>query len=367
MVPVARRNLLAEKGRLAMSIAGVAFAVLLTLIVLSLYRGWSEVGQIITRLPGDVWVMQEGTSGLFGSTSMLPADAEDDVSAVPGVRLALPVYSREVEFEHDGDELRTFFMALDAQEGVPLAGDLRERFFPPPGGIVLDEVLADKAGLSRGDTLTVFGRELTVVEVSSGGNAVLTQFAFLNADDARAIFGTPGFVNFYLLALEESANVEAVVEAAGRAVPRAQAETTEEFAGSLSDQVDEGFLPVVGVLVGIGVIVGGAVIALTTYTATIEKSRDFSVLKALGASAGYLYRIVVTQSLIVGVAGSLVGIVVAAIAANLIREWIPEFITDLRAVDVAIVFGAAIVTAIAASWMPVRRINSIDPAMVFRA
>jgi hypothetical protein len=36
MVPLARRNLLADQGRFAMSIAGVAFAVLLILIVVSL-------------------------------------------------------------------------------------------------------------------------------------------------------------------------------------------------------------------------------------------------------------------------------------------------------------------------------------------
>ena len=44
MVPLARRNLLAEKGRFAMSAIGVAFAVLLILIVVSLYRGWSGTG-----------------------------------------------------------------------------------------------------------------------------------------------------------------------------------------------------------------------------------------------------------------------------------------------------------------------------------
>jgi hypothetical protein len=52
MVPVARKNLFAEKGRFAMSVGGVAFAVLLILIVVSLYRGWSSTGSIYVRLPG---------------------------------------------------------------------------------------------------------------------------------------------------------------------------------------------------------------------------------------------------------------------------------------------------------------------------
>ena len=120
-------------------------------------------------------------------------------------------------------------------------------------------------------------------------------------------------------------------------------------------------------LVALGAVVGGAVIGLTTYTATIEKSRDFGVLKALGASGTYLYGIVITQSLIVGVLGSLLGLGVSAVAADLIQRRIPEFMTDLRWTDAGLVFAGAIVMAVLASWLPVRRINSIDPAMVFRA
>ena len=70
---------------------------------------------------------------------------------------------------------------------------------------------------------------------------------------------------------------------------------------------------------------------------------------------------------IVGVIGSAVGIAASAIAASLIKRWIPEFITDLRWTDATIVLAAAIVMAIAASYVPARRINGIDPAVVFRA
>jgi putative ABC transport system permease protein len=367
MVPVARRNLLAEKGRLAISVAGVAFAVLLTLLVLSLYRGWSGTGKLITRLPGDLWITQEGTSGPFNSTSILPDDAAADLGAVDGVQFVLPVYAREMSFPKDGRDLRVFFMALDAPASAPLPQDVRDRFFPRAGEVNIDSVFADDAGVGLGDVIDVRGRKLSVARVTSGGSAALTQFAFLNADDARAIFGTAGIVNFYLLSVVPGADVEAVGAAAAAVLPRAEAHTSEQFAGQIADVVEQGFLPVVGVLVGLGAVVGCAVIGLTTYTATIEKARDFGVLKALGASGMYLYRIVITQSLIVGIFGSVLGLAVSAVAANLIRRRIPEFMTDLRWTDAGFVLAGALVMAVVASWVPVRRINSIDPAMVFRA
>jgi len=367
MVPVARRNLLAEKGRLAISVAGVAFAVLLTLLVLSLYRGWSGIGKLITELPGDVWITQRGTSGPFSSSSYLQAGLEGQLAAIDGAQLVLPVYAREMAFERNGKELRVYFMALDAPAAAPLPQDVRARFFPAPGEVYLDTVFAGDAGVRVGETLDVQGRTLRVARISSGGNAALTQFAFLNAEDARAIFGVPGAVTFYLLSLAPGADAAAVEAAATAAVPQSQARTSEQFAGEIAKSVEKGFLPVVGVLVGLGIVVGGAVIGLTTYTATIEKARDFGVLKALGASGAYLYRIVITQSLIVGVLGSVLGVAAAAIAADVIQRNIPEFLTAFWWTDAASVVGGALAMAVLASFVPVRRINSIDPAMVFRA
>jgi putative ABC transport system permease protein len=369
MVPVARRNLLAEKGRLAMSVFGVAFAVLLVLIVLSLYRGWSGVGKIITRLPGDVWVTQTGTNNLFRSSSFLPADRAGDLQAIPGVQLATPVYSREMGYERDGAAYNVLFMAFDAPPAATalLPQATRDRYFPEPGQIDIDSVFADKAGLHAGDTMDILGQTLRVAHVTKGGSAVLAQSAFINGADARTIYGTADMVNFYLITTQPGADAAAVQRQLTGIIPNSEVHASEAFSRALSRDVSEGFLPVVSVLVGIGIVVGGAVVALTTYTATIEKARDFGVLKALGASSAYLYRIVITQSVIVGVLGSLLGVAASAVSTAVIARRIPEFITDLRATDVAIIFVAALAMAIAASYVPVRRINSIDPAMVFRA
>ncbi|MGZ4388343.1 MAG: ABC transporter permease, partial [Gaiellaceae bacterium] len=152
-----------------------------------------------------------------------------------------------------------------------------------------------------------------------------------------------------------------------RTIPGVETHTADEFATSFANRVNSGFLAVVGVLVAIGFVVGGAVIALTTYTATVERAREYGVLKAIGASASFLYRVVVRQSLIVGLGGSLVGIAAAAASASLIRRGVPEFITVLRWQDVAGVFAVALVTAVGAAWVPARRIDRIDPAEVFRA
>ncbi len=365
MVPLARRNLLAEKGRLAMSVAGVASAVLLILIVVSLYRGWSQTSQVFTELPGDLWITQEGTSDPLRSFSFLPAGASDELESLPDVQAALPAYARRVAVRNDGGDSNVFFMGLEPPTRVPADDDVRI-FFPGPGRITVGRAFAQEADVEVGDSVEVLGRELTVQHIRPGGNP-LFGLAFVNSVDARELLGLEGFVSFYVVAAGPGADLDSVGEAAVAVVPGSEIHTSAEFAEAMGEVVNQGFLPVVGVLVAIGLIIGGAVIALTTYTATVEKARDFGVLKALGASGPFVYRIVIGQSLMIGIVGAASGVAASALAATLIKRGVPEFITDLQWTDAVGVFLLAIVVSVVAAYVPIRRINSIDPAMVFRA
>lgn len=364
-VPVARRNLLAEKARLLMSVGGVAFAVLLILLVASLYRGWSAAGGLFEELPGDVWLAQEGTSDPLRTSSFLPADAIDEVGAVPGVAAVVPVYARRVAVRPEDKELSVYLMALDvaAPAGRPPE---KQRFLPSPGSITVDEVFAEDARLDVGDTLDVLGRPLVVERIEPGGNPLFA-IAFVNADDARELIALDGYVSYYLVLAEPGADAGRLANAAAAAVPGSEAHTPADFADATSELVHHGFLPVVGALVAIGFAIGGAVIALTIYTATIEKARDFGVLKAIGADDRFVYRIVVLQSLSVGAAGALLGIASSSLAATFIRREVPEFVTELRTLDAVAVFVVALAVSAAAAFVPARRISRIDPAMVFRA
>ena len=61
------------------------------------------------------------------------------------------------------------------------------------------------------------------------------------------------------------------------------------------------------------------------------------------------------------------GLIAAWGVARLVREIVPDFVTLFRAQDIVAVFAGTVIMALVASFVPVRRINSIDPAIVFRA
>ena len=364
MVPVARRNLLAEKGRLAISVAGVAFSVILILVVLSLYRGWGGLGGIIEEIPADLWVVQQGTTDPFHSVSVLRENLAEELTAVDGVRGVSKAYSRTMSVEVNGEETPLRLMSL---ERPPTVAPGEAAFFPPPGRINIDAVFAEMQGLKEGDTVRLNERELEVGGTFTGGNTVLAQFAFVDVEDARAIFGVPGTVHYLLVSVNDPKATESVRERIDASFPEVDTLTGAEFLEAVRREIKEGFLPVVGMLVIIGFVIGVAVIGLTTYTATIEKSRDFGVMKAVGASGRFLYRIVIVQSVLVGLAGFAVGLGGTVLVNQLVEEAVPEFVTELRWLDALGVFAAALVMAGLASFLPAARVDRIDPALVFRA
>lgn len=363
MVPIARRNLLADKGRLMISVSGVAFAVLLILVVLSLYRGWNGIGQIVEDVPADLWVVQQGTTDPFHSVSILEEDVGEQIAAVQGVQTVRRAYARTMAAEVEGKNVAVFLMAFD-HEGIVPDGSV---FFPEPGNANIDSAFAKKNGVGAGDTIRLGGRPVTVEQVFSGGNAVMFQFMFVSAEDARDIFAVPGTVSYFLASTDQSNDTGDVAARIERSVSEVDTYTGEGFATAVRREIREGFLPVVGVLVVLGFVVGVAVIGLTTYTATVDKARDFGVMKAVGASAAFVYRVVIVQSVLVGMLGFIVGLAGAALVAGFAHEVVPEFVTDLQVKDAIGVFGAAVIMALLASFIPVARINRIDPAVVFRA
>lgn len=366
-VPVARRNLFAEKGRFAISVAGVAFAVLLILIVLALYRGFSQSGQTFRQLPGQLWITQEGTTDPFHSVSLVTISEIEAASQVDGVAAVIPVLSRTMEFTIDGDSTTARVLALDVPPSLSIPEETRQRYLPPAGSLIIDRIVQRKTGLNEGDRANFAGTSLVIDHVESAESEAFMPVVFLNASDAREIFGRGELVSYGIVILEEGADPPAVAAAIEAMDDDLKVFTSDEFATSVRAEIDESFLPIIAVLLVIGFVVGASVVGLTIYTATIERSREFGVMKAVGASAGFLYRIVLSQSSMLTAVGFAVGLAAAWSVAQFVTELVPDFVTVFRPLDVAAVFGATVLMAVVASFVPVRRINSIDPAVVFRA
>jgi len=369
MVPIARRNLLAEKTRLLISIGGVAFSVMLILILWGLYQGFNLVATAyIVSTPADIWVSQEGTSDMFHGISLLPTTDRNKIRSMSGVSYAHRLVGRQVSAEVKGRDLHVYLMGYDTKNDV--GGPIRMvEGSPQPeeGQIIVDKVFARNNGLKMGDTLTILDEDLQIVGISEKGNVMLYQYAFISMDQAIRLLGMSGLSNFYLVGLENGADSQEVSQRIRDKIAGAEAWTKSEWMDGNRKMIEDTFLPVIMVLLVIGFMVGVAVIGLTIYTATVEQSREYGVLKAIGATNWKLYGIVFEQSILSGLLGFILGGVLALAINQVAEDIAPIFVTDLGLRDLFGVLIVSMVMSLVASYVPVRRVISIDPAMVFRA
>lgn len=370
MFLIAIRNLFQEKTRLFISVGGVAFSVVLIMVLVGLYRGWNDkMGQYIRSVPTDLWVMQDGTEDMFHTPSVLPLDYESQIADLEEVQSVKPFSGRRVAFHTaNQQDVGLYIVGYDGQRqiGIP-AGIASGKAVPGRGEIIIDRITAKNKAIRINDSLDIAGQKFKVVGLSEGGDIVTFSFAFAAKEDVDKILRLPNSTNFFTVRLKEDANTNRAISNIRNNLPGVDAVTKEQFVSNNTKIIRESFLPVILVLLIIGVVVGTAVIGLTIFTSVVEKIREYGVLKAIGMSHRQLYGVVMKQAAVAGFIGFAIGSLIAFGMQATVGNLVPQFVSQIQVYDVLGIFGLTIIMAILASYMPIRRIADVDPAEVFKA
>ena len=391
MLLVARKNLFAERTRLAISVGGVALAVFLISILLSLYRGWDErVGGFIEYSNVDVWIGTEGTSSFLAAASIVPTEGDQADSAaytldhneavahwdavivrpVEGIILDGPGDPSVPEGKLKGKRVNLQVIGYNTASGI--GGPIRieeGKANPAAGEVIIDKALRKRYGSDFGDTIAAGGKDWKVVGISSGGDFVAVQTVFVDLTAAQDALGIKGLATFYALQLKPIQNLdhEKFASDLESLQPGIRVLTKAEFARLTRDQILGQILPILLMVLGLSFIVGLAVAGLTIYTATVEKAREYGILKAVGFKNWYLYRAVLEQSVVTGFLGFVIGVGITLVLGPFASDQVPQFVLYTKWQDIAGVAAVTVLMAAVAAFIPVRRLASIDPVAVFKA
>lgn len=125
-----------------------------------------------------------------------------------------------------------------------------------------------------------------------------------------------------------------------------------------------GFASTFGFLILFAIVAGFVIIGLTLYSAAIDRIRDYGTLKALGATNSYVRRLIVVQALIFAIIGYAIGRVMVEGFRSLLASLGSIFSFTLP-MEVAL-FLITLFIAVGGSLFAIRRVNSQEPAAVFR-
>ncbi|MEE8385950.1 MAG: ABC transporter permease [Dehalococcoidia bacterium] len=373
MLLVARKNLLTERTRLAISVGGVAVSVFLIGILLSLYRGWDEkVGEYVEAVPADLWVASEGTTDFIYAASVLPQSVGAYLELLPEIDTVSPLIVRPIDMVKAGDPDNNFDIQLVGYDpAIELGGPLTEvegKSPPGPGEVIIDKETSERYGVDIGDRLVRGAGSLRVVGMTTGGDFVFTQVAFVTLETAvdfleldRATQRT-----FFLVSLEDPSEAEALAERLEASASGVIFFTGDKFANETRRRILGNILPMLIVVLGVAFTVGLSVAGLTIYTATVEKSREYGILKAEGFTNGFLYRVVLEQSLVTSALGFILGAGATVLIAPFAQDMVPQFVVWVRWQDLLLITGVTLLMAMIAALVPIRRLAEIDPVTVFK-
>lgn len=368
MMQLALRNLISEKTRFAFSAAGIGFAVFLITILLGLYQGWNEkVGGFVEKVDADGWVAREGTTDFINAASILPVSLTDEIAGDDRIASADELIVRPMSFTKDGDQVDVHLIGYNVASGI--GGPLKitkGRGDPSGNEIIIDEVLSRTSGVGIGDRLESGDKTLEVIGIASGGNFAFTQAGFMDIDGARELLGMDGLSTFVVVSAAEAGGIEAWQADFIESNPGIVVFTSAEFASSTRHRILDNVIPIIGLILGLAFIVGVAITSLTIYTATVERTREFGVMKAIGFNNIDLYKLVLSQSLITGLVGFAFGAAATLLVSQFIDRLVAQFIVLVRPVDIAVVLVATLGMAVASAIVPARRVGGVDPAVVFR-
>lgn len=332
------------------STSGVALGVMALIVVLAVMTGFEE--DLTNKILGtNAHVVVLKTSGEINNY----ATVMDKLKRVPGVVAATPfIYSQvmlSTEQNVSGVVLRGIEPDTDAQvtnlsksivEGKLSALDAAsspKTESPPMPGIVIGKELAKNLNVFVGDTVNV---------VSPLGN--ITPFGMV---PKMKRFRVVGLFNTGMFEYDSTLAYIGLHQAQdflslGKAVTGIQLKVNDVYqADKIAETITKGFgyeyyardwmrmnknilfalkteKMVMFIILTLIVLVAAFGIASTLFMVVMEKTKDIAILKSMGATGASIMKIFVLEGLIIGIAGTVIGVLSGLLIAHNL-----EFIVDL--------------------------------------
>lgn len=360
-VPVARRQLLARRGRALGGVFGIALALLLVLALKAIFAGLeTRMTAYIDGSGADVIVAQQGIASMHMTESALPQAAVLAIRRVPGVAAATGILYKSGYVEA-GD--------TSGMVAVVGGGPLRNLVAgqrPRTGEIVLDRALAERLAVGVGDFVRVLGRRLRVSGEVEGTAAINGSYSFVAYATLKRLLGGRDVLSYVFVRGRDGVAPAALAKRIEARVPRVTASTRAGFAASERSLVGQMSTNIVRGMILVGFIIGVAVAGLVAYSATLAQLRDYGVLRALGLRARGVMALVLGQLAAMVAAGFLLALMLVELLASVLPKLSPTLAVTVRSGDVvqaALVAGAVTVVA---GLVPLVRAVHVDPASVFR-
>jgi putative ABC transport system permease protein len=365
---VAYKLLVNDRGKFAALLLGISFAVLLMVMMTSMFAGiMSRASATIINTGSSVWVMDRAVTSVANSIP-LPGYVLDAVRGIKGVKYAVPLYigSGLVKLS-SGDYQAASIIGVD--DTRLLAGRIEDIYADDGYIVVKDAEYSKLASPVIGTQFEINDHRAIIVgigQVASGGLfGIPTLYTTFNR--ATQVLPSTRFTMSYVL-VEPNGEADIPYIAQQVAAIGYRALTKQGFIQMTSDfyKYRTGVGINILMMTAISFIVGLSISGQTFYTFILENLDKFGALKAIGAKSGELIAMILFQASFTGLTGYGIGVGLCALLIAAAKLRLPDYASIVTFFNLGVAFGMVLVITAIASYIGIRRVLRIEPFDIFR-
>jgi putative ABC transport system permease protein len=385
--PLAWRNLIHDKRRLATALCGIGFAVLLMFVETGVrYALFDSTVQVVRELDADIIIISSAKYSFAVNQQFLRSRIYQTRS-VEGIQGAYPLYmeSFRANWQAPRDKGRSIrVLAFEPGDPVFLNKDVRRKadLITPSETALADaksksqlrlptsdeEAATFEGGLLGGVPVRVVGTFEMGTDFANDGNVVVSAANFAKYFPYRAMGEDPlTLVDVGVVHVEGGRDIDEMVERLNSLLPDdveafSRLAFIEREIGFWNEKTPIGIVFFVGTVMGF--VVGVIICYQIIYTDLSEHLPEFATLKAMGYSNLYFISVVLFQAVYL----SLLGFIPGALVSLGLYAWLANTTGLLMSMTVpraAIVLGLTVLMCVVSGCLAIRRVLSADPASLF--
>ena len=373
ILTLAFRNLFHDRIRLAVTLVGILFSIVLVAVQLGLYLGASNmITANIDAAKADLWITVFGAKSFEDGGMLLTSRERHQALATPGVKAVIPLIVRFAEWRKpEGGSTRVVIVGTDAEDGGLAPINLVDGTWEDikaPEAVAVDRTYFNELGIKGiGDTAQVIrtaasacapsptasARSCSRPTPTRRSTALAASSAIATASRSTSCRRSPAPTSRRCARICKGRLEGAEV--------LTQAEFRDRSLKQWLFRTGAGVALIGGAL--LGSLVGTVIVAQTLYSSTKDHLGEFATLRALGSSSGYIHQVILAQAGISAVVGYALGISIALTILVLSRNTaLPMVMTPGLAFWLfALTVGMCAISALSA----IVKVTKIDPATVF--
>ena len=336
------QNVLHRPIRTALTILAVAIEVMLVIIVVGLTTGLvTDSARRVEGIGADIMVQPLSASVLMAfSGAPMPIALGGKLGEMKYVKYVAPVL-----LQFNSTNGLDIIYGIDPASYKSVSGGFvfhSGHELEQTDDILVDDWYARSKHIATGQTLHILDHDFHVAGVVEHGKGARL---FVMLSTLQDLAGATDKASIFFIKCERPDDTDTVIDEIRALLPRYEIRPLKDFLSLMTTSNLPGLSAFVNTMIGLAVAIGFLVIFLSMYTTIVERTREIGVLKSLGASKSYIIRVILSETTLLCVAGTLVGIGLSVAARAAFLHLFPtltiliSFEWILRAAIIAIIGG----------------------------